>query len=82
MGETSGGEAGHVSLLKLSRFILSFRETSGGEAFASYVLIIRLIQLVFFQLEQYFFLKKNQSTLFFSRLIILAERGLSDFDTS
>jgi hypothetical protein len=37
-------------------------------------LIIRLIQLVFFQPEQYFSLTKNQPTVFFSRLIISAER--------
>jgi hypothetical protein len=38
-------------------------------------LIIRLIQF-FFQPEQYFSLTKNQPTVFFSRLIIPAERGL------
>jgi hypothetical protein len=37
-------------------------------------LIIRLIRLVF-QPEQYFSLIKNQPTVFFSRLIIPAERG-------
>jgi hypothetical protein len=44
-------------------------------------LIIRLIQLVF-QPEQYFSLTKNQPTVFFSRLIIPAERLLCDYRDS